>query len=156
VPSRRVESDRIAASLPSSPDPFKTPSRTSPLLPLSPYPPPEHTLRDDSGKSSRNMALFVFAFPVQSQGLKGYLGVPQHSTSDQRPTLLASLTVDSPAEMDSSMVEGGLNVTLTIRLLMHGKEVGSIIGKKGESVKKMREGVGLASTSQRGTVRRGS
>ncbi|KAA8590813.1 hypothetical protein FQN60_001756, partial [Etheostoma spectabile] len=139
VPSRRVESDRIAASLPSSPDPFKTPSRTSPLLPLSPYPPPEHTLRDDSGKSSRNMALFVFAFPVQSQGLKGYLGVPQHSTSDQRPTLLASLTVDSPAEMDSSMVEGGLNVTLTIRLLMHGKEVGSIIGKKGESVKKMRE-----------------
>lgn len=41
--------------------------------------------------------------------------------------------------MDTSMVEGGLNVTLTIRLLMHGKEVGSIIGKKGESVKKMRE-----------------
>ncbi|XP_019746334.1 poly(rC)-binding protein 2 isoform X1 [Hippocampus comes] len=41
--------------------------------------------------------------------------------------------------MDSSLVEGGLNVTLTIRLLMHGKEVGSIIGKKGESVKKMRE-----------------
>ncbi|XP_074537884.1 poly(rC)-binding protein 2-like isoform X1 [Halichoeres trimaculatus] len=41
--------------------------------------------------------------------------------------------------MDSTLVEGGLNVTLTIRLLMHGKEVGSIIGKKGESVKKMRE-----------------
>ncbi|XP_056154595.1 poly(rC)-binding protein 2 isoform X1 [Lampris incognitus] len=41
--------------------------------------------------------------------------------------------------MDSGVVEGGLNVTLTIRLLMHGKEVGSIIGKKGESVKKMRE-----------------
>ncbi|XP_067372546.1 poly(rC)-binding protein 3 isoform X6 [Channa argus] len=39
--------------------------------------------------------------------------------------------------------EGGLNVTLTIRLLMHGKEVGSIIGKKGETVKKMREEVGL-------------
>ncbi|CAG01336.1 unnamed protein product [Tetraodon nigroviridis] len=62
--------------------------------------------------------------------------------------------------------EGGLNVTLTIRLLMHGKEVGSIIGKvtpanvaapdrlcsgsdpcsplfqKGETVKKMREDVG--------------
>ncbi|XP_067884574.1 poly(rC)-binding protein 2-like isoform X6 [Heterodontus francisci] len=36
-------------------------------------------------------------------------------------------------------VEGGLNVTLTLRLLMHGKEVGSIIGKKGETVKKMRE-----------------
>nr|XP_049597325.1 poly(rC)-binding protein 2-like [Syngnathus scovelli] len=41
--------------------------------------------------------------------------------------------------MDSSLVEGGLNVTLTIRLLMYGKEVGSIIGKKGESGKKMRE-----------------
>ncbi|XP_069790254.1 poly(rC)-binding protein 3 isoform X11 [Narcine bancroftii] len=37
------------------------------------------------------------------------------------------------------MTESGLNVTLTIRLLMHGKEVGSIIGKKGETVKKMRE-----------------
>uniref|UniRef100_A0AAQ5ZPU2 K Homology domain-containing protein n=1 Tax=Amphiprion ocellaris TaxID=80972 RepID=A0AAQ5ZPU2_AMPOC len=35
--------------------------------------------------------------------------------------------------MDSSLVEGGLNVTLTIRLLMHGKV------SKGESVKKMRE-----------------
>uniref|UniRef100_A0A8C5ZJ62 K Homology domain-containing protein n=1 Tax=Marmota marmota marmota TaxID=9994 RepID=A0A8C5ZJ62_MARMA len=31
----------------------------------------------------------------------------------------------------------GLNVTFTICLLMHGKEVGSIIGKKGESVEKM-------------------
>uniref|UniRef100_A0A8D2CTS9 K Homology domain-containing protein n=1 Tax=Sciurus vulgaris TaxID=55149 RepID=A0A8D2CTS9_SCIVU len=41
--------------------------------------------------------------------------------------------------MDTGVIEGGLNVTLTIRLLMHGKEVGSIIGKKGLSVKKMRE-----------------
>nr|XP_012623719.1 poly(rC)-binding protein 2-like isoform X2 [Microcebus murinus] len=41
--------------------------------------------------------------------------------------------------MDTGVIEGGLNVTLTIRLLMHGKEVGSIIGKKGESVNKMRE-----------------
>uniref|UniRef100_H3DKK0 Poly(rC) binding protein 4 n=1 Tax=Tetraodon nigroviridis TaxID=99883 RepID=H3DKK0_TETNG len=35
--------------------------------------------------------------------------------------------------------EGGLGVTLTLRLLMHGKEVGSIIGKKGETVKRIRE-----------------
>eukprot|EP00075_Anas_platyrhynchos_P018360 XP_027307613.1 poly(rC)-binding protein 3-like [Anas platyrhynchos] len=42
---------------------------------------------------------------------------------------------------DGKVTEGGLNVTLTIRLLMHGKEVGSIIGKKGETVKKMREEV---------------
>ncbi|XP_078063349.1 poly(rC)-binding protein 2-like, partial [Mustelus asterias] len=40
--------------------------------------------------------------------------------------------------MDTA-VEGGLNVTLSLRLLMHGKEVGSIIGKKGETVKRMRE-----------------
>ncbi|KAJ8359298.1 hypothetical protein SKAU_G00158230 [Synaphobranchus kaupii] len=32
-----------------------------------------------------------------------------------------------------------MNVTLTLRLLMHGKEVGSIIGKKGETVKRIRE-----------------
>lgn len=37
------------------------------------------------------------------------------------------------------MSSDGLNVMLTLRLLMHGKEVGSIIGKKGETVKKMRE-----------------
>ncbi|XP_051774143.1 poly(rC)-binding protein 3 isoform X2 [Ctenopharyngodon idella] len=42
-------------------------------------------------------------------------------------------------EKEGGVLEGGLNVTLTIRLLMHGKEVGSIIGKKGETVKKMRE-----------------
>uniref|UniRef100_A0A673XFN2 Poly(rC) binding protein 2 n=1 Tax=Salmo trutta TaxID=8032 RepID=A0A673XFN2_SALTR len=35
--------------------------------------------------------------------------------------------------MDTGVIEGGLNVTLTIRLLMHGKV------SKGESVKKMRE-----------------
>uniref|UniRef100_A0A672IAH3 Poly(rC)-binding protein 2-like n=1 Tax=Salarias fasciatus TaxID=181472 RepID=A0A672IAH3_SALFA len=40
--------------------------------------------------------------------------------------------------MDTSLVEGGLNVTLTIRLLMHGK-VSVSACKKGESVKKMRE-----------------
>ncbi|XP_069472155.1 poly(rC)-binding protein 3 isoform X3 [Ambystoma mexicanum] len=43
------------------------------------------------------------------------------------------------SRMEPKVSEGGLNVTLTIRLLMHGKEVGSIIGKKGETVKKMRE-----------------
>ncbi|KAM7411584.1 hypothetical protein PAMA_021533 [Pampus argenteus] len=108
---RRVESDQTAASLPSSPDPFKTPSRTSPLPPLSPYPPPEHTSRD--GSDIQPVTKDSLCWPGQS--------------------------LDSAAEMDSSLVEGGLNVTLTIRLLMHGKEVGSIIGKKGESVKKMRE-----------------
>uniref|UniRef100_A0A671DJ17 K Homology domain-containing protein n=1 Tax=Rhinolophus ferrumequinum TaxID=59479 RepID=A0A671DJ17_RHIFE len=41
--------------------------------------------------------------------------------------------------METKVSGGGLNVTLTIHLLMHGKEVGSIIEKKGETVKKMRE-----------------
>uniref|UniRef100_A0A8D1L4W6 K Homology domain-containing protein n=1 Tax=Sus scrofa TaxID=9823 RepID=A0A8D1L4W6_PIG len=40
--------------------------------------------------------------------------------------------------MGTSEIGGGLYVTITIRLLINGKEVGSIIRKKGESVK-MRE-----------------
>ncbi|KAK0133778.1 Poly(rC)-binding protein 3 [Merluccius polli] len=57
------------------------------------------------------------------------------------PTPPPPPTAATPPSMDPAKVqsEGGLNVTLTIRLLMHGKEVGSIIGKKGETVKKMRE-----------------
>ncbi|XP_037094670.1 poly(rC)-binding protein 3-like isoform X2 [Pollicipes pollicipes] len=38
-----------------------------------------------------------------------------------------------------SIPSDGPSVTLTIRLLMQGKEVGSIIGKKGEIVKRFRE-----------------
>ncbi|NXR42741.1 PCBP3 protein, partial [Zosterops hypoxanthus] len=41
-------------------------------------------------------------------------------------------------EMESKVSEGGLNVTLTIRLLMHGKVRAPTAGK-GETVKKMRE-----------------
>ncbi|CAG11286.1 unnamed protein product [Tetraodon nigroviridis] len=47
--------------------------------------------------------------------------------------------------------EGGLGVTLTLRLLMHGKEVGSIIGKKGETVKRIRE-EDLATLVANGTI----
>uniref|UniRef100_A0A3P8YWM0 K Homology domain-containing protein n=1 Tax=Esox lucius TaxID=8010 RepID=A0A3P8YWM0_ESOLU len=43
------------------------------------------------------------------------------------------------SDKEDGVSDGGMNVTLTLRLLMHGKEVGSIIGKKGETVKKMRE-----------------
>lgn len=43
------------------------------------------------------------------------------------------------SDREEMFSEGTLNVMLTLRLLMHGKEVGSIIGKKGETVKKMRE-----------------
>ncbi|XP_065156401.1 poly(rC)-binding protein 3-like isoform X3 [Atheta coriaria] len=41
-------------------------------------------------------------------------------------------------DMESKMSDDP-NVTLTIRLIMQGKEVGSIIGKKGEIVKRFRE-----------------
>lgn len=39
---------------------------------------------------------------------------------------------------------GSPSVTLTIRLIMQGKEVGSIIGKKGDNIKKFREEVSTA------------
>ncbi|KAJ3602986.1 hypothetical protein NHX12_030730 [Muraenolepis orangiensis] len=47
--------------------------------------------------------------------------------------------------------DGGSGITLTLRLLMHGKEVGSIIGKKGETVKRIRE-EDLAALVANGTV----
>ncbi|XP_058023308.1 poly(rC)-binding protein 4 isoform X4 [Ahaetulla prasina] len=53
-----------------------------------------------------------------------------------------SYTVASPDRMsgsDNGLEETELSITLTLRMLMHGKEVGSIIGKKGETVKKIRE-----------------
>ncbi|XP_071050894.1 poly(rC)-binding protein 3 isoform X3 [Onthophagus taurus] len=40
---------------------------------------------------------------------------------------------------DKPMMNDDPNITLTIRLIMQGKEVGSIIGKKGEIVKRFRE-----------------
>ncbi|XP_033965989.1 poly(rC)-binding protein 3-like isoform X3 [Pseudochaenichthys georgianus] len=67
---------------------------------------------------------------------------PTHSPLEDIPFQDIALALLPPSmEMEPTKVpsEGGLNVTLTIRLLMHGKEVGSIIGKKGETVKKMRE-----------------
>ncbi|XP_075925369.1 poly(rC)-binding protein 3-like isoform X2 [Petromyzon marinus] len=41
--------------------------------------------------------------------------------------------------LGGTQAEGGPSFTLSIRLLMHSKEVGSIIGKKGEFVKRVRE-----------------
>ncbi|XP_068951692.1 poly(rC)-binding protein 4 isoform X5 [Petaurus breviceps papuanus] len=47
--------------------------------------------------------------------------------------------------------EPELSITLTLRMIMHGKEVGSIIGKKGETVKRIRE-----QSSARITISEGS
>jgi transcription antitermination factor NusA-like protein len=40
---------------------------------------------------------------------------------------------------NKSLPNDGPSVTLTIRLIMQGKEVGSLIGKKGDNIKKFRE-----------------
>ncbi|XP_020659540.1 poly(rC)-binding protein 4 isoform X1 [Pogona vitticeps] len=53
-----------------------------------------------------------------------------------------SYIMASPDRMsgsDNGIEETELSITLTLRMLMHGKEVGSIIGKKGETVKRIRE-----------------
>lgn len=43
------------------------------------------------------------------------------SPSDQSPERCQSLSHPPRLKMDTGVIEGGLNVTLTIRLLMHGK-----------------------------------
>ncbi|XP_068450143.1 poly(rC)-binding protein 4 isoform X1 [Clinocottus analis] len=48
-------------------------------------------------------------------------------------------TTTSTMSSEQDFGDGAMGVTLTLRLLMHGKEVGSIIGKKGETVKRIRE-----------------
>ncbi|XP_034545512.1 poly(rC)-binding protein 4-like [Notolabrus celidotus] len=49
------------------------------------------------------------------------------------------LTSTCTMSCEQKFVDRTMGVTLTLRLLMHGKEVGSIIGKKGETVKRIRE-----------------
>ncbi|XP_069062848.1 poly(rC)-binding protein 4 isoform X2 [Pleurodeles waltl] len=46
---------------------------------------------------------------------------------------------DRMSEEDSVLEDIGQKITLTLRMLMLGKEVGSIIGKKGETIKGIRE-----------------
>ncbi|XP_069371327.1 poly(rC)-binding protein 4 isoform X2 [Paralichthys olivaceus] len=56
-------------------------------------------------------------------------------TSTHHTTTTTTTTMSCEREFG----DGAMGVTLTLRLLMHGKEVGSIIGKKGETVKRIRE-----------------
>ncbi|XP_074861519.1 poly(rC)-binding protein 4 [Carettochelys insculpta] len=63
----------------------------------------------------------------------------------------AMASPDSRSGSDPGLEEPDLNITLTLRMLMHGKEVGSIIGKKGETVKRIRE-----QSSARITISEGS
>lgn len=66
---------------------------------------------------------------------------PRLSAVPKPPPLQKSTFLPvSPSSMDSDKFNSeDPNVTLTIRLIMQGKEVGSIIGKKGEIVKRFRE-----------------
>ncbi|KAI6077160.1 poly(RC)-binding protein 4 [Aix galericulata] len=57
----------------------------------------------------------------------------------------------SPSGAEGGPEEPELSITLTLRMLMHGKEIGSIIGKKGETVKRIRE-----QSSARITISEGS
>ncbi|KAK1343037.1 hypothetical protein QTO34_015807, partial [Cnephaeus nilssonii] len=50
--------------------------------------------------------------------------------------------------IDTGVIESGLNITLTIRLLMLGKKVSSIMGKKGESVKMCKKSDALINISE--------
>ncbi|NXA88936.1 PCBP4 protein, partial [Melanocharis versteri] len=58
---------------------------------------------------------------------------------------------DGASGVGGSPEETELSITLTLRMLMHGKEIGSIIGKKGETVKRIRE-----QSSARITISEGS
>ncbi|KAM8799550.1 poly(rC)-binding protein 4 [Eudromia elegans] len=58
---------------------------------------------------------------------------------------------EGPSGTEGSADETELSITLTLRMLMHGKEIGSIIGKKGETVKRIRE-----QSSARITISEGS
>lgn len=55
-----------------------------------------------------------------------------------QPTIFDATTATTMAE-NKTLPNDGPSVTLTIRLIMQGKEVGSIIGKKGDNIKKFRE-----------------
>lgn len=56
-----------------------------------------------------------------------------HTTTTTTTTTSATM-----AAVDTKALDGP-SVTLTVRLIMQGKEVGSIIGKKGDNIKKFRE-----------------
>ncbi|KAH9421159.1 Poly(rC)-binding protein 3 [Dermatophagoides pteronyssinus] len=69
-------------------------------------------------------------------------------------TTTTTSTTNSNANATSvvaATVVGGGGVTLTIRLIMQGKEVGSIIGKKGDNIKKFREESGAKITISDGS-----
>ncbi|KAG7253952.1 hypothetical protein CRUP_023101, partial [Coryphaenoides rupestris] len=64
---------------------------------------------------------------------------PLDAADSDRAELSATAAAAATMSCQPEFGDEGSGVTLTLRLLMHGKEVGSIIGKKGETVKRIRE-----------------
>lgn len=65
--------------------------------------------------------------------------VHPHLPATQAPRTTTIFDVTMAALENKPLLNDGPSVTLTIRLIMQGKEVGSIIGKKGDNIKKFRE-----------------
>ncbi|XP_075952447.1 poly(rC)-binding protein 4 [Anarhichas minor] len=65
--------------------------------------------------------------------------LPAAESTDTSTHHTTTTTTTSTMSCEQEFGDGAMGVTLTLRLLMHGKEVGSIIGKKGETVKRIRE-----------------
>ncbi|XP_055016702.1 poly(rC)-binding protein 4 isoform X1 [Boleophthalmus pectinirostris] len=62
-----------------------------------------------------------------------------HTSTHHHTTSSSTSSTSTTMSCEQEFGDGAMGVTLTLRLLMHGKEVGSIIGKKGETVKRIRE-----------------
>uniref|UniRef100_A0A8D3DR61 Poly(rC) binding protein 4 n=1 Tax=Scophthalmus maximus TaxID=52904 RepID=A0A8D3DR61_SCOMX len=62
-----------------------------------------------------------------------------HTSTHHHHHHTTTTSTNTTMSCDREFGDGAMGVTLTLRLLMHGKEVGSIIGKKGETVKRIRE-----------------
>ncbi|CAN0126414.1 unnamed protein product [Bubo scandiacus] len=127
--TRCASESRCAGDRPQGSSPATSAADPQPSTPRDPRPAPA-VLPTVSRSLDSCCAQAAGCHPVLSMPFSGATGPSKESLWSSR---LAC------REMESKVSEGGLNVTLTIRLLMHGKEVGSIIGKKGETVKKMRE-----------------
>ncbi|KAB0389273.1 hypothetical protein E2I00_019024, partial [Balaenoptera physalus] len=93
---------------------------------------------------------------VEGAGHPCYLDKPEETSQATVWTHSQAASAPAPPDRMSGSDAGleeepELSITLTLRMLMHGKEVGSIIGKKGETVKRIRE-----QSSARITISEGS
>ncbi|GAB6031896.1 Poly(rC)-binding protein 3 [Chamberlinius hualienensis] len=76
-------------------------------------------------------------FPTSTARLPHHFACHPGPVPLPQPTIFDATT--STMAENKTLPNDGPSVTLTIRLIMQGKEVGSIIGKKGDNIKKFRE-----------------